>query len=293
MDLFLQHVSDALTLGSMYALFALGIAVVFGVMRLVNFAYGELAMVGAYAFVATFAMGWPITLVSAIVVAVVFALAMERVAFRPLRGSSPEAMMVASFAVGFLLQHVAQLVIGPTPRVAGTLRLLRGSVAFGGVAVPRLNVITIVVTAVLLLALRLFLRRTTIGLQMRAASENITVARLMGIRPGVVISAGFAVSGLLAGVTSILLVAQTGAVTSTFGLPVLVFGLVAAVIGGLGSLPGAVVGGFLLGGLSVALQALLPLDLRPFRDAFLFATVFVIMTVRPNGLVAGWQRTRV
>jgi branched-chain amino acid transport system permease protein len=147
-------------------------------------------------------------------------------------------------------------------------------------------VITLIVAIALGGLLMFFLKRTRLGVQMRAAAEDFETARLMGVRADRVIAAAFLLSGLLAGTAAVLLIGQTGSVSPTIGLPPLLIGLVAVVIGGLGSLPGAVIGAYILGASSVALQTSLPVDARPFRDAFLFGIVILILTLRPQGLVA-------
>jgi branched-chain amino acid transport system permease protein len=145
-----------------------------------------------------------------------------------------------------------------------------------------------------LILLTAFLRSTTLGLQMRAAAENIRVARLMGVRANRVIAWAFAMSGLLAGAVALLYIAQVGAMTPQFGVQPALIGFVATVVGGLGSLAGAVIGGFLIGTLTVVLQLVLPIELRPFREAFLFGLLFIVLLARPQGLVVvRWSQERV
>jgi branched-chain amino acid transport system permease protein len=281
---FLQHVVDAATAGSFYALFALGIALIFGIMGLVNFAHGELIMVGAYTVYLTRGWPWPLILVMAISAAVLMALATERIAFRPVRRANPATLLITSFAVSFLLQSIARLWFTTLPRSADITPLFRRSFTIGGVRVSWLSVITVATTAVLLALLALFMKRTRLGVQMRAAAEDFGMARLCGVPADRVIAAAFAISGLLAGVGAVLLVGQTGSISVTMGLSPVLFGFTAAAIGGMGSLPGAVVGGYLLGAASVVLDETLSFELGGYRDAFLFLGVFVLMAVRPGGL---------
>jgi branched-chain amino acid transport system permease protein len=260
----IQHTVNALTAGGLFALYALGIALIFGIMRLVNFAAGELIMVGAYA--ALLAKGAPLIgiVVIAVCVSMLFALGMERIAFRPVRAASPATMLITSFAVSYCLTD------------------------------SQLSVITIASTLTLLLLVAAVVLRTKTGLRMRAAVEDFQMARLVGIRADRVIASAFAISGALAGVTAFLLVAQTAQVDPRIGLVPVLFGFLATIIGGLGSLAGAVVGGFLLGAVATLLQATLPLGVRPFRDAFVFGAVFILLVVRPQGLfVARGSSTRV
>jgi branched-subunit amino acid ABC-type transport system permease component len=284
LELVIQYVVDGISLGSLYALYALGIALIFGIMRLVNFAHGELVMAGSFAIVLLplpDLLLIPVTLV----LVVVLALAMERIAFRPVRSASPATLLVTSFALSFLLQNLAGLIWGSTPRSTGFAAGLGESFTIGSVSIQKLDVVVVGVTLALLAGVGAFLRRTAIGTQMRAAAEDFRMARVLGIRADRVISVAFALSGLLAGVAAILLTAQTGSVSPTIGVNVVLFAFIATVLGGMGSLPGAVVGGFSIGALTVALQATLPIELRPYRDAFVFAAVLAALVVRPQGLV--------
>lgn len=281
----LQHVVDALSLGSLYAILGLGIALIFGIMRLVNFAHGELVMVGAFAAVTLGDAPWPVVVATVVAVPVLFALAMERIAFRPIRGAHETTLLVTSFAVSYLLQNAALLAYGATPRGIDLSRTLGESLTVGDLAIPKVSAATIAVTVVLLVVLSAFLRRTSLGVQMRAAAEDFTMARILGVRANRVIAAAFAISGLLAGVSSYLIVAQSGSVYPSMGLNALLVAFIATVLGGLGSLTGAVVGGFTLGFLSVALDAYLPPDLRSYRDAFAYSVVIAVLLWRPGGLV--------
>jgi branched-chain amino acid transport system permease protein len=280
----LQFLVDALTSGSFYALFALGIALIFGIMQLVNFAHGELIMVGAYTMFLTQGWPWPATLLLTVVAVAVMALVMERAAFRPVRGANPATLLITSFAVSFLLQNVAQMIFTTLPKSADVVPLFRQSVSVGGLTVGWLSIVTILATAVLLSALALFMTRTRVGVQMRAAAEDFEMARLCGVRSNRVIATAFLLGGVLAGAGAILLVGQTGGISLGIGLTPVLFGFTAAAIGGLGSLPGAVVGGYLLGLATTLLQQFLPYELAGYRDAFLFLGVFALMALRPGGL---------
>ncbi len=283
-DLVIQHAVDALSLGSLYALFALGIAVIFGIMRLINFAHGELITAGAYALVLLslpVAALIPVTLV----IVVALALVMERVAFRPVRDAGAATLLITSFALSFLLQSIAGLAWGSLPRTTDFASGLSSSFELGEVTVQKLDLVIIGVTLSLLVSVTLFFQRTTLGTQMRAAAEDLPMARALGIRANMVVAAAFALSGSLAAAAAILLTAQTGSVSPTIGLSIVLFAFIATIVGGMGSLPGAVLGGFLIGALTVALQASLPLDLRPYRDAFVFAAVLAVLVVRPQGLL--------
>ena len=290
----LQHASDAMTTGALYALYALGLGMVFGIMRLVNIAYGELVMAGGYALVMTSSLALPLRLVITVGVVVALALSMEHLVFRRVRSASTTTLLVVSFAVSFGLQSVAQVAFDARARGTVVSSEFGHAWVVGGVRISVLSAVTVGATVVLLIGLASFLRMTNLGIWMRASAEDLTAARLLGVRANVVVATAFAISGVIAAISAVLLVGQTGQVTPTVGVSAMLFGLVGAVVGGLGSLPGSVLGGFLLGVLTVVLQIALPLSLRPFRDAFVFAGVFLVLAVRPSGLiVARGTRSRV
>lgn len=290
-----QVLVDAIALGSLYALVALAIGLVFGVMRLINFAQADYITIGAYALVVPTASVTPPLLLGALpsalmiggVLFVVMALALltERVAFRPLRNSNPSTLLISSFAVSYFLQNLVMLIHTGRPKSVGIGQGLANAVEIGGVRVPGIQLLTMVVTAGLLVALVLFLKKTPLGVQMRAAAENFQMARLLGMPANRVIALAFAISGLLGGAVSLLLTIQTGTLDLRMGLMPVVYAFFATVIGGMGSLPGAALGGFVVGVASVLLQTYLPADLRPFRDAGVFGLVILILLVRPQGLI--------
>ncbi len=293
---FLQVVVDAASLGSLYALLALAIGLLFGIMRLVNFAQGDYITLGAYSLIlpsgdaaATLFVGswpWPVMVLTIVAVCVIAALLTERLVFRPLRRADPETLLIASFAVSFLIQNVILVVYGGRPKSVGILDGLTESVTlFGSLRVAGIELVTLATVAFLLTALVLFLRRTNLGVQMRAVAEDFRMAQLLGVRGNRVIALAFGLSGLIGGVTSVLIVAQTGVLDYRMGVLVIVYAFFATVVGGMGSLVGAALGGFVIGTLSVFLQAYLPVDMRPFRDAFLFAIVIGILLMRPQGLI--------
>ncbi|MEX0865344.1 MAG: branched-chain amino acid ABC transporter permease [Acidimicrobiia bacterium] len=281
----LQVTIDALSIGSMFALFSLGIALVFGIMGLINFAHGELIMAGGFVLLITIGIATPVRVLAVLVVTVVLALIMERAAFRPVRGAPADTLLVTSFAVSIFLQSLAILIFGSLPTSVGIFLNLSAPVSIFGYQVRGLDLLTISVTAVLLVGLVLFLKRTSAGIQMRAAAENFTMARLLGVKANRVVALAFAMSGFLAGVAAIMFVAQTGLISPTAGLSPVLAAFVATIIGGLGTLTGAVLGGYALGAITVLLQVTLPEDLRPFRDAFVFFALVIILLVRPQGLL--------
>lgn len=296
MQNFIQTLVDAAALGSLYALASLAIGFVFGIMRLINFAQGDYITVGAYALVVPTAsvappllfgaLPAPLMVLAVLACVVLLALATERIAFRPLRQTNPATLLVSSFAVSYFLQHLIMLVHTGRPKSIDISGGLGRALDIGGLRLPGTQLLTMAVAAVLLLALVLFLKRTALGVQMRAAAENFQMARLVGVRANRVIAVAFAVSGLLSGAVSLLLVMQTGTLDLRMGMMPVIYAFFATVIGGMGSLPGAALGGFLVGAASVLLQSYLPQDLRAFRDAGVFSLVILTLLWRPSGLIA-------
>ena len=278
-----QSIADGVALGSLYALAALGIGLVFGVMRLINFAYGELITASAYVLLLTKELHVGVRIALALAVAVVLSLMMEFV-FRPLRRATPATMLVATFAISFLLQNVATLRFGTRGEAMNFLPALNRAFAIGGVRVRWITVVSIAVGAILLAATALFLDRTNIGLQMRAAASDFRTARLLGVNAKRVIIFAFALGGLLAAVVATMLAVQRPLATPTFGFMVVIPALVGVVVGGLDRLMPATLGGFVIGFATVILSDLLPSESRVFLNSALFGLVIVVLLVKPNGL---------
>jgi branched-chain amino acid transport system permease protein len=286
-----QTAVDALAQGSLYAVFALGIAVIFGVMGLVNFAHGAFITIGAMTALVLDNEPSVVVVAAAITVPVLVALATERLGFRSLRNADPATLLITSFAIGYMLQNIVLLIKGSQPLGVDVLPALNDQVSVHGTTITALSIVTIGVTIVMLGGLALFLHRTTTGLRMRAAAEDFEMARVLGVRADRVIALAFAISGVLAGVAALLLLGQTGIFTVDMGITPVLIGFVASVLGGNGSLVGAVVGGYLIGITSVLLQVYLPPNLIAYRDAILFTAVLAFMVVRPQGLIVPRSRT--
>jgi branched-chain amino acid transport system permease protein len=287
-----QTLADSVGLGAVYALMAVGIGLVFGVLRLVNFAYGQLIMAGAYtlAFTAHWRVVWSI--VACFVVVVALSLAMDRALFRPLRGASPAVMLVATFAVAFMLQAVALLVdirddtIG---EVATSIAPLNQPTTIGGVDVRKITIVAVIVTVVALGLLALLLLRTTIGLHMRAAATDFRTAQLLGVRANRVIGFAVLISGLLAAVVSVMLTVQFPFVTPDFALRDTIVVLVGVVVGGIDRLWTATLGGFAIGFTTGVINGALPTEQTVFLPSAVFALVILVLLLRPAGLFA-WGR---
>lgn len=296
MSAILQILFDALSLGSLYALGALGIALIFGVMRLVNFAHGDVIAFSIFALLwpsidavaVVFAGNLPWFLLVPFVLAIGAGLSVlaEIAVFRRFRRASPATMMIASFALGFIIRYFLLMLFSSRPKSISFLPALSQPVEILGARIPLLQVITIGVTVAILFGLTSFLKRTRFGLEMRAAAENFTMARVLGVRANRVIMGAFALSGALAAAIGLILGSQTGTADIQMGANVMLMAFIATVIGGLGSLPGAVIAGFLLGAASVVMQVTLPIDARPFRDAFVYGAVILVLIFRPQGLLS-------
>lgn len=285
----LQFLINGFSLGSLYALMALGLAIVYGIMRLINFAYGELVMVGGYTLLVI--GGWPLAWIGVAIMAVgvtiVISIVLERIAFRPVRNASPNTLLVTSFAISALLQNAALLLVSPRPKAVRIPAIFNENFQIGELLISKSDVLTMVVCLSLLGILVLFLKRTLVGMALRAAADDFTMTRLMGIRANWIIATAFAISGCLAGVVSLFWIGRIGAVTPSIGLTPVLVAFIATVIGGLESLVGAVVGGFVLAFLTVGLQVILPQGMLDFRQAFVFVIVILVLLFRPEGLIQG------
>jgi branched-chain amino acid transport system permease protein len=285
----LQFIIDVLSLGGAYALMALGLVIVYGILRLVNFAYGELIMVAGYTLFLLDGspLPWLAMAVVAVLMAVLTGVATDRIAFRPVRARSVTAVLITSFAFSTLLQNAALLFVSPRPRSVPLPDLFSETVNLAGVVTPVRNLLTIAAAVVMLALFALLMKRTVLGLAMRAAATNFTMARMLGVPANLVISAAFALSALLAGVVALFWLGRIGTVVPGIGLEPLLVAFIATVIGGMRSLEGAVLGGFLLAFIDTGLNYTLPQDLLKFRDAFTFSLVILILLWRPEGLIRG------
>jgi branched-chain amino acid transport system permease protein len=318
-DYFLQQLVNALSAGSLYALMAVGLAMVFGILRLINFAHGDLMMVAAY--IAAFSLGAGLRLAVAIPImvagTVLVALLMERIAYRPLRGAPDVAILLSSFAVGQILQNgtllTTRLADKPQQIAFPSPEGLGGVATIGSITVPQVNIISFVAGIVLLGLLTVFVTRTRLGLSMRAAAEDLMAAQLMGIKVNRVVATAFAIGGALASVAGLLFAVQAGQINPYIGFTPVLKAFIAAVIGGFGSIAGAVVGGYVLGFLEVLttaltglgellpagsvpdpvrefLQTWLPSSLASYRDAFVFIALILVLLVRPQGILGRRDR---
>ena len=283
----IQQIIDGLGRGGIYALLALGIAVIFGVMHLINFAHGELITVSAYTSYWLFASGfnWWFIAPTVIVVAVLTAVIIEFVAFRWVRGAPDFTMLMTSFGVHFLVQALFVMYVSANFRQFPRPGWIFDTWRIGGLSLEVFDLAVIVATLVTLLGTYWLLQRTMFGVSLRAAAEDFDTARLMGIRSNRVIRGAFVLSGVLAGVAAVFWLMRSGQAGPTAGLNPMLKGVLAALIGGLGSLSGAVLGGITLGLVEVLLISRLPGGTAGLTDGIVFLLIALLFVFRPQGLI--------
>ena len=283
---FVQHVIDALSVGSTYALLALGLTLVFSVMNLINFAYGILLVWGAYIVYSLTTADIPFGLIVPLSILFVtfLSMAMGRLAFRPFIGAPPITLLITSFGVLLIVQYLAILVYGEQPRVVQVPAFFSDVLTIGDIRIPVLQLITIGSAAAVIVGFYTLLNRTLLGAQIRASAELPDIARLMGVKPDRVLMIVFAISGAIAGVAGILWFAKVGAVTPRADLEPTLQAFIALVLGGLGSIRGAIFGGLALGAIEVSMSVTLPDSALGYSPAIVFAIVIAILVLRPGGL---------
>jgi branched-chain amino acid transport system permease protein len=288
-----QTLADAIALGAIYALMAVGIGLVFGVLRLVNFAYGQLVMAGAFAIALASQWGWPVWagIVLCFAAVLVLSMLMDYLVFRPLRGQSPAVMLVATFAVAFLLQSIALLWFGPLGKIATSLAYLNRPWTIEGTDIRKITIVAVVVAALCLVLLTLLLERTEIGLHMRASSMDFQTARMLGVRANRVIGLAVLLSGALAAVVAVMLTVTTPLVTPDFALRDTIIVLAGVVVGGMNRPIPATLGGFSIGFATGLLGGALPTNQSQYIDSFIFVAVIIVLLIRPGGLFTRAQMT--
>ena len=292
-SIIVQYVLDSIAYGSLFALMAISLSLLFGVMGLMNFAYGELIMGGAFTMYYTRDWGPVGMILMTIVVVVVMSLLMELLAFRPLRKGSPSTLLITSFALSIALQKLAYMTTNPgIPKTVPPYRWLTHQFEISGVLMSRLEIVIWIVTIALLVGMTLLLKRTALGIQLRASTEDFRMAQLVGVKANWVIASAFGITGLLASAVTVLYMLGHGDVRPNVGQGPLLVAFVGGVIGGLGSLPGAALGGFALGVVINILQATLPRSLQGHTQMFAFLAVIAILVLQPEGLIASARKLR-
>lgn len=284
MNLFLNQLINGLHVGSIYALIALGYTMVYGIVKLINFAHGDIIMVGAYtAEIALLTLGWsvPLALLMAVVVCVLFGVLIERIAYKPLRSSPRISSLITAIGVSMLLQNAALLIFGAQPRPFPTVFDI-APLKLNGVQISFVTLLTIGVAAVLMVLLHSFVQSSKAGKAMRAASEDYVTAQLMGINVNTTITLTFAIGCALAGIGSFLFCMAYPAVSPTMGSLPGLKAFIAAVLGGIGIIPGAMLGGFVMGVAESLTKAYISTTMS---DAVVYGILILVLLVKPTGLL--------
>ena len=283
MSLFVSQLFNGLQTGSVYALVALGYSLVYGIILLLNFAHGDIIMVGAYtAFYAmtAFHLHPILSVVLAVVTSTLLGVVIEKVAYTPLRSAPRLSLLITAIGISFLLENGAQLLFGADTKSMDTL--VPGNASFGSVTISYTAILTIIVAVIAMVALTLLVQKTKLGKAMRAVSEDMGAAQLMGISLNKTISFTFAVGSALAGIGSVLYLCAYSQASPTMGSMLGLKAFVAAVLGGIGSIPGAMIGGFAIGLLEALVAAV---GLSVWKDAVVFAILIVVLLVKPSGIM--------
>ncbi len=284
---FMQQVVNSLSLGSLYALLAIGYTMVYGILRLINFAHGDIFMLGAYfAFYAItiFTLPWYLAFPVAIIFTVLFGIILERFAYRPLRNSPRIAIMISAIGASYLIENLGIMIFGGRPKAFPTIQLFNQIFDIGSVKVSGVSLFIPIVTLVVLMVLFYVINRTKTGMAMRAVSKDYEAARLMGIDVNTIITVTFGIGSGLAAVGAILWGMKYPQLIPLMGLMPGLKCFIAAVIGGIGDVRGAVIGGFILGFGEIMLVAFIP-DLSGYRDAFAFVVLILVLLIKPSGIM--------
>ena len=287
-EYFLSQLFNGLKLGSVYAMVAIGYSMVYGILRLINFAHGDIMTVGVYTIlVLSTAFGMPlwVTIIISIIISILVGLTAERVAYRPLRDAGEETTLISSLAVSILIQNLLVMIFSPQ-RVAFHLpEYLSKLYTFGTIRLSTINIITFISVFVILIALSYIIKYTKIGMAMRACSDNMNAAKLMGININTVVVVAFVIGSGLAALSGLMLAGEYKTIDPLMGFVPGLKAFSAAVLGGIGSLSGAVLGGFILGIAEMLFAGLMPTEITPYRDAFVFLLLILVLLIKPNGIL--------
>ena len=281
---FIEQLINGLRTGSIYALIAIGYTMVYGIAKMINFAHGDIIMVGAYALyfsISVLGLPVPVALVITVIVCAVLGVVIEQVAYKPLRSAPPIAVLITAIGMSFFLQSASLLIFGSTPIPFQSV-IPNVNISVGPVVISSITVVTLIVTAIAMILLTLFVNKTKMGSAMRAVSEDKGAAELMGINVNSTISLTFAIGSALAAVAGVLYICQYQSMKPTLGALPGIKAFVAAVLGGIGSIPGAMLGGILLGLIESVSKAYISTELA---DAIVFGVLIVVLLFRPSGLL--------
>ncbi len=290
MDIILSTLINGLSIGGIYAMIALGYTMVYGIAKMLNFAHGDIIMVGGYLIYVFMATNNPLLAIfMAIIGCVILGVTIEKIAYKPLRGASPLAVLITAIGVSYLLQSLAQIIFGSANKMVTVYDF--GSVKILGVPMQVSSLVTLAVTTVVMVALTLFIKYTRLGRAMIAVSEDKGAAQLMGINVNAIITITFAIGSALAAIAGLFYLLKAPSISSTLGAMPGIKAFTAAVIGGIGSIPGALLGGILLGLVECISYKITVI--APYTDAIEFAILIVILLVRPNGFLGKKRREKV
>lgn len=282
---FISYLVNGISLGSIYALIALGYTMVYGIAKMLNFAHGDIIMVGGFTIFTAMSTAWcPVWLsvIIGIVVCTILGIVIEKVAYKPLRNAPPLAVLITAIGVSYLLQNVALLIFGSASQSFTSVVKNVAPVTIGGVTISMETIISIVVSLIIMICLTFFINKTKAGKAMLAVSEDKGAAQLMGINVNATISLTFAIGSALAGVASVLLCSSYPQISPYTGSMPGIKAFVAAVFGGIGSIPGAMIGGILLGVIENLSKAYISSQLS---DAIVFLVLIVVLIVKPTGIM--------
>ncbi len=290
MEVIFTTLINGLSLGGIYAMIALGYTMVYGIAKMLNFAHGDIIMVGGYVICVFVAQYNPLLAIAlAVVACVILGITVEKLAYKPLRGASPLAVLITAIGVSYLLQSLAQIIFGSAPKMVTVYEF--GAIKILGANVQVASLVTLGVTVVIMVALTLFVKYTRIGRAMIAVSEDKGAAQLMGINVNGIITITFAIGSALAALAGLFYLLKAPTVSNTMGAMPGIKAFTAAVIGGIGSIPGAMLGGILLGMVeSIAGKISV---IAPYTDAIEFSLLIVILLVRPTGFLGKKRREKV
>jgi len=288
---FIETLINGLSMGSTYAMIALGYTMVYGIAKMLNFAHGDIIMVGGYMIFVTLSLtGSSVAgLLAAVIFCVLLGVTIEKVAYKPLRGASPLAVLITAIGVSYLLQSTAQIVFGTAPKMVHVAEL--GNLEFAGLSIPVYTLVTLGCSMVIMTVLSLFVKYTRTGRAMIAVSEDKGAAQLMGINVNGIITITFAIGSALAAFAGLFMLMKSPSLTNTLGAMPGIKAFTAAVIGGIGSIPGAMLGGLLMGVVE-AISLTIP-PVAPYTDAIEFIILIIILLVRPTGILGKKRREKV
>ena len=286
---FLTTFVNGLSLGGIYAMIALGYTMVYGIAKMLNFAHGDIIMVGGYAILLFLPINPIVAIIAATIFCILLGIVIEKLAYKPLRGSSPLAVLITAIGVSYLLQSVAQMMFGSAPKFITIANL--GILKIGGLSIGYSTIITLIASMVVMIALSLFVKFSKTGRAMVAVSEDKGAAQLMGINVNNIIMITFAIGSALAALASVFFLLKAPTMTPTFGSLPGIKAFTAAVIGGIGSIPGAMLGGLLLGVIECVAQAVPAIS--PYTDAIEFSILIILLLVKPSGLLGKMRREKV